>query len=332
MTTATRPASVTDTTQSAVDPQIMRAWSVIVVAMAVASFAAIVTRAALNTGIHPLMTSTGRLTIAFVLLSPLVWHRYRAEVSAMSRPQWIMGIFAGFWMCLHFSLIALSLENTRIAVMQVLVNTSPIIVAVLETVVLRTKLPRVVWVGLILTILGGGVIGLDGIQSAEPSLLVPPEIIGQPIDTGNPALGALFALISAAAAAIYLTIGRKARAGISLVPYMWMLTGAGTVTGVAILLLTDNFTLSQNPAGYFWVLLLALGPQLVTHSGINYAVAYIPATVVSISAQFVSVSASLIAFALFAEVPTLPELIGGGIIVGGVIFTIIGQSRRPSHT
>jgi len=179
-----------------------------------------------------------------------------------------------------------------------------------------------------MAILGSAVIGADGFLSTESILLAAPENLGlAATDTGNPTLGVIFALVSAGAAALYLVTGRKARGTVSLIPYLWILTGAGTVTGIAILLLTATPAFGHSTEAYFWLMMLAFGPQLITHSGINYAVAYLPATIVTIASQFVTVTATIAAFIFFAEVPSVLELIGAAIILSGVMVAILGRNR-----
>jgi drug/metabolite transporter (DMT)-like permease len=79
--------------------------------------------------------------------------------------------------------------------------------------------------------------------------------------------------------------------------------------------------------GYFWLLMLTLGPQLIAHTGFNYVVGYLPATLVSMSTLTVTVGATMIAFLLFSEVPTIWHILGSIIIIVGVAVAILGQNR-----
>jgi drug/metabolite transporter (DMT)-like permease len=67
---------------------------------------------------------------------------------------------------------------------------------------------------------------------------------------------------------------------------------------------------------------LALGPMLLGHTGMNYALRYLPAYVVNLTVLGEPIGATLLAALLpgIAEVPTLITVIGGGLILAGVVL------------
>ena len=65
------------------------------------------------------------------------------------------------------------------------------------------------------------------------------------------------------------------------------------------------------------IVALALGPQLIGHNGLNYAVRYVPASTVGAVTLLEPLGATLLAGLLLAEWPTEVALIGGlGLAVG----------------
>jgi drug/metabolite transporter (DMT)-like permease len=62
--------------------------------------------------------------------------------------------------------------------------------------------------------------------------------------------------------------------------------------------------------------------MLLGHTGMNYALRYLPAYVVNLTVLGEPVGATLLAAIIpgIAEVPTLATLAGGGLILGGVIL------------
>lgn len=272
-------------------------------------------RLAQDNGIPSMMVATGRLLLASVIITPLVLRRYRDQLAQLTRLDMVLVIGAGFWVAVHFVLLAYALENATVLVVSVIINTSPLWVALLEKTFLKANIPRVVFVGLVLALMGSAIIsiGSGGTPGDAP---------------GNPTLGAILTLLAAAAGAVYIIIGRKERAKISILPYVWMVFGIGGLFGCVGMLLTQTSLTGHSTNGYFWLLALAVGPQLVGHSGFNYALGYISATLVSLSTQAIVITSTIVAFFVFHEVPGHFDIIGSVIIVFGVSVAILGQRKK----
>ena len=79
---------------------------------------------------------------------------------------------------------------------------------------------------------------------------------------------------------------------------------------------------------------LAAGPMMVGHTGINYALRYLPAYVANLASLGEPVGATLIAWALPAirEVPPPQTLLGGILILSGIALGTLGfgEGRRAS--
>lgn len=292
---------------------VLNPYIILVLSLAAGSFAAIFMRYALNAGMPPLLVAAGRLAIGTLIVTPLVFSHYRHELRAIPRSDLWLAVGAGIWIGIHFVLLTLSLEQVNVLTNQVLVNTGPIWVALLEVTFLRTKLNPLIWLGLFVGLAGSAIITLSGGAVAAN----PPNTIGS-----------LLALLAAIAAAIYIIIGRKVRVGVSLIPYIWIVFGCGALTASIAVLLTSTPLTGYEPIGIIWVILLAIIVQVGAHAGFNYVLGYLPATIVSTGAQTVTVAAAVLAFILFAEVPTRLQIIGSVVIILGVILAIIGQNRR----
>ena len=76
-------------------------------------------------------------------------------------------------------------------------------------------------------------------------------------------------------------------------------------------------------------LLMALGPQLVGHGSLNYAVRYLPAALLGLLSLMEPIGASLFAYGLFGEVPPLLALVGMGIVLGAVAVAFTGRRSGP---
>jgi drug/metabolite transporter (DMT)-like permease len=104
-----------------------------------------------------------------------------------------------------------------------------------------------------------------------------------------------------------------------LLPYISL-----TYTSAAILLLVATLLSGYTLVGYsgntyLMLTLLALVPQLVGHSSLNWSLRFVPATMVTIAVLGEPVGAIILAFIILKEVPTLLEIGGGVLILAGIV-------------
>ena len=97
---------------------------------------------------------------------------------------------------------------------------------------------------------------------------------------------------------------------------------------MAAVFLTGESLFGHSLAGYGWIVLLALVPQLIGHSSFNYALAFLPATLVSIASQMEPVFGAVIALFVLSEIPTAAQILGGIMIVVGVIMASLSQTNE----
>ena len=71
-----------------------------------------------------------------------------------------------------------------------------------------------------------------------------------------------------------------------------------------------------------WLILLAVIPQLVGHSLINWLLGYIPAHKVSIALLGEPIGSTILAIILLKEIPSVQEIIGSIIILAGILIAI----------
>jgi drug/metabolite transporter (DMT)-like permease len=278
------------------------------------STAAIFIRFAQGEGLPSLVIAAGRLTLAALLLTPFALRAHRPELAALKRNDLILGAASGLFLAIHFATWIASLEYTSVLISVVFVSTSPLWVALLELVFLRVRLGALVWIGLVIALVGGVAIGIAGDSAAD---------IGS-----NPVLGGGLALAGAVTIAVYLVIGRKLRAKLSLLPYIWVVYSFAAAFLVAFVILAGLPLTGYAPDGLIWIVLLALVPQLVGHSSFNYALRYLPATFISIATQMEPIASAALALLIFREQPTAAQGVGSLAILAGVLLAIWGQNVK----
>ena len=144
-------------------------------------------------------------------------------------------------------------------------------------------------------------------------------------------LGNFLALLGALTVTGYLIIGRKLRAKISLIPYIFMVYGFAAVTLIIIMFASGNSPFGYAPKTYGWIFLLAALPQLIGHSTYNWALKYMPATFVAVTTLGEPIGSAILAFFILSETPTFATMIGGVFILIGYLSRISTIEIRDTH-
>lgn len=284
------------------------------------STASILIRYAQADGATSLVIAAWRLTLASLVLLPLVMWRHRAELRGLPPRAWGLAALSGVFLGLHFGTWISSLAYTTVASSVVIVSSSPLFVAVISAVTLREWPPRAVRVGMVTALAGIVIIGVADLCTPRgcPAL----EDLWQ----GRAFVGNLLALAGAVAAAVYLSIGRALRRGhrgqpaMSLIPYIFLTYGTACLTLLATVLILRLPLGGYAPRVWLWFALLALLPQLLGHSSFNWALKYLPATYVSVTALGEPIGSIILAALLLGEIPAPLKLAGGALILAGIFI------------
>jgi drug/metabolite transporter (DMT)-like permease len=290
----------------------------LLIAIAAVSTASLFIRFAQADNVPSLVIAAIRLTAAVLILTPVVILRHRPELKKLSRQDLVLGVISGIFLAIHFATWISSLEYTSVASSVVFVATGPLWVAILSPMLLNERLTRVAIIGLVLALAGGTVIGLSDACVWNHGLHCP-EL--SQIMRGRAMWGNFLALCGAWAISGYLIIGRKVRAKMSLIPYIFLVYGAA-----AVFLNIFMFASKQSPFGYSasaygWIFLLAIIPQLIGHSTFNWLLKYLSATMVAVTTLAEPIGSSILAFIFLKETPVLAVIAGGVLILCGIYLT-----------
>jgi len=277
--------------------------------VATTSTAAILIRLA-QTNTQSMVVAAWRLTLATLILTPFVLVTRQQELKALPRRDWFLLILSGAFLAVHFATWITSLAYTSVAAAVVLVSTSPIFVALASRVLLHERFTRGLVIGLITSFCGSVLIGLGDIGSGTHQIL-----------------GDVLAMIGGATGAAYLIIGKKMRPKMSLLTYVYPVYGTAAVLLMGAVPLMGLPVLPGKPITWLWLLLMALGPQIVGHSMVNWSLKYLSATYVTIAILGEPIGSSLLAWWLLEESPTVMTLIGGLLILGGIAVASLAERR-----
>lgn len=298
-------------------PSSLKLWLAISFAILAVSTSSIFIRFA-QAEAPSLVIAASRLLLASLFLAPPALLKHRKELQALTRFELALGLLSGIFLALHFATWITSLEYTTVASSVVLVSTSPLWVAILAPLFLKEKLTKKILVGMILTLIGGAIIGFSegciwdgGLTCASRADL----------GLAEASKGNFLALAGAWAIAGYLLIGRRLRAKMSLIPYIFLVYGMAAIVMLIILAFTKNSLLGYSPFTYLWLLAIALFPQLIGHSTYNWALRYLPVALVAVTTLGEPIGSSILAFVILKETPSLLQITGGVLILTGIYVT-----------
>jgi len=257
------------------------------------------------------------LTFATLLLAPVAMSRHRAELKGLTNREIRLGVVSGIFLAIHFATWISSLEYTTVASSVVFVSTGPLWVALLSPLLLNERLTRAAVIGLALALLGGILVGLSDACIIQSGIQCPE--LGQ-VMRGQAMWGNFLALAGAWAVTGYLIIGRKLRARMSLIPYVFLVYGMAAIGLIVIMLAAGQSPLGYPTKTYGWIFLLAVIPQLIGHSTYNWALRYLPAALVAVTTLGEPIGSAILAFFILKESPTIATILGGVLILLGIYF------------
>lgn len=288
---------------------------VLAVAIVAISGAAVFIRYAEAPGV---VVAAWRMAIAALVLAPITWRALR-RTPLTPATRWPTAA-AGILLAIHFAAWISSLSYTSVAASVALVSTTPLWVALLGWAFLRRAPTLSVLLGVLLAVAGGAVIAFGDFVGAAPAGTA-----------DQPLLGDALALIGAVAMAGYLLLGRTAqRRGLGIDAYAGVAYAVAAICLLPLPGLLGFSYLDYPPATFGWILALALVPQLVGHTGINFAMRHLDATRVATATLLEPVGAALLAVLLFAEVPGTVTVIGALTLLAGVFITV--RTRTEDRT
>lgn len=290
----------------------------LLIALLAVSTASLFIRFAQTDGAPSLVIAAIRLTIASLILAPITLIHHREELKSLTRQDLILGIISGIFLAIHFATWISSLEYTTVASSVVFVATGPLWVAMLSPLLLNERLTRTAIVGLVLAFLGGAIIGLSDACVIQNGLHCPQ--LSQVLH-GRAMWGNFLALCGAWAISGYLIIGRKVRAKMSLVPYIFLVYSIGAIVLLLWVFAARENPLQYSPQAYGWIFLLAVIPQLIGHSTFNWLLKYLSATMVAVTTLAEPIGSSILAFVFLKETPSLAVVFGGALILSGIYLT-----------
>ena len=234
---------------------------------------------------HPLAIGAWRLAFSLVIIGVALvltgqWRQWRR----LSRREVAIAVGAGGMLALHFWSWNTSITLTSVAASVVLVNTQPVVVALLSVIWLREVPSRRQWFGIGIAMLGALIVASPDFGAGAATATAHPRAW----------LGDMLALLGALTAAIYFVSGRRLRSALDLWAYVGIVYGACFIVLLLLVTVTRAPLAPQPSRELALFAALALGPMLLGHTGLNWALRHSPAYVVNLTLLGEPIGATLV--------------------------------------
>jgi len=250
-----------------------------------------------------LIIATYRMTLAALMLMPFAW--YRKPWRGWERKEIGWFLLSGLFLSLHFAFWIASLKYTSVASSVVLVTTHPIFVGIGGLLFLRERLALNLIFGIALSVFGSGLISYGDMTLSNEALM-----------------GDGFAILGAIAASGYLLIGRKMRKDQNLLSYIFPVYSTAGLILILLSLVSQKSFGGYSHSAYLFLFLLALIPQLIGHTTFNWALKYLPASMVAIAILGEPVGSTILAYFILGEGLTTWKTLGGVSIFAGILIAL----------
>lgn len=274
----------------------------LVAAVVCISFGSILVRLA---AAPPLAVAFYRVFLAAALLAPfalIVLLRHWPRLQARDR---LLLLVSGLSLAVHFATWITSLSYTSVASSVLLVNTTPLFTLGFSRLFLGERVPRVVSGAILLAMLGAGLIAAGDWAAGADSLF-----------------GDALAMVGAVTLSGYHIVGRGLRDALPLGAYV-LAVWSGAAASLALFATASRVPLLGYPGRTLAVLLaLAVVPTLAGHGLVNRALRALPAPTVSLFLLGEPVGATLLALAVFGEMPTPWTLAGGAVVLAALALVV----------
>ena len=258
----------------------------------------------------PLVIGAWRLAFSLIIVAAalLITKEWRDWKHLTLRDS-TFAIAAGIALALHFWAWNASIHLTTIAASVTLVNLQPVFIVAISAFFLRERPSRNQLIGITVAIAGAMIIAGPAWRETQSGVR-------------GAALGNLLAISAAITAAIYYSIGRHLRHRYGLWSYVGLAYSACTIA-LVVMAMATHVPLAPQPARELGIFAaLAIGPMLLGHTGMNWALKFLPAYVVNLVTLGEPVGATLLGALIpgIRQIPSVITLIGGAVVLIGVMI------------
>lgn len=290
----------------------IKPYGVLTISVVSLSFSAIFVRFGES---DPIVIAAYRTLFATLMIIPLLYVE-RHSLSVKIRDVGIM-LGIGVILAIHLGLWITSVTLTSVANSVILVQIHPIFVGVIGYIILREKQSSRSVLGI-----GLGFLGIL-VMTGLPSGSVPQERLGD-----------IMALLAGLALGAYLLLGKRLRQDVNISTYAFTVYSVATIVLFSTAIFQGKDLIPGPDLGRELTVLIIYGfsAGIMGHTLYNWALRYVPATMVSVSLLGEPVLATFLAYLVFGESISILTLVGGIMIIAGIYlakqnFVLHGNSK-----
>jgi len=250
---------------------------------------------------HPASIALGRMIVGAVCLAVVALRR--RPLPRPSGGDWARIVVIGvLWYAVY--MLALNAGERRIdaGTSSMLVQISPVLIAVLAAIFLGERFTRWLWLGLLLSFAGVVVISLASSDSGSQHDVV----------------GVVLCLASAASYAIALVLQKPLAGRFTAVHLTWLACTIGAIVMLPWLGQLAGDVREAPVSSTLWVVFLGVFPTAVAFTTYGYALQHLSATRLGVTTYLVPVITIVIAWAFLGETPPALAYLGGVLALLGV--------------
>lgn len=258
--------------------------------------------------IGPVMLTTIRFVVAGLLFALILWRRPAGE----KRPgqQWLVLLGMGFTGIFAFSsLLYTGLQTTTATNAALIIGASPLVITLMAVFMLGERPRRQFWLGIVVSMVGLVVV----VSRGEILALLQLQLN----------IGDLLILLAVVAWGLYSVWGQgvmRERSAIST-------TALSTWFGLLFLFPVAGWEATQTPTNWTPFVILAtlyigLFPAFLAYLSWNEGVRLIGPARASVFYNLSPVYVALLSGPILGEWPTVPQIIGGVLVVGGTLVSV----------
>ena len=258
----------------------------------------------------PLAVAAWRMVLAGAILLPIAGLRGSLR---LDRHYLRAALLAGLCLALHFGLWIPSLWLTSASASVVLVTTAPLWVLLLSPALLGTPIRGRNLASFALALAGVAVIAWGDFNVSLRALL-----------------GDAMALGGAVAVAGYLIVGKRVRGAVPLDGYLAVVNTAAAVVLVLGVVVTGTDPWPRTTLSWLPLLGMALGPSLIGHSMLNWALAHLEAYRVNLAVLLEPVLATVWVWLFLGEAPPAYVIPGAALVIAALVLEYLPTGRPPA--
>lgn len=252
---------------------------------------------------------------ALILPAVLCSSERRRELRSVTRPAALWCLLSGTFLALHFWTYFLAVNNTTVTASQVLTGMEVLFVALVMGLSGRERFGKWSRLGIAAALAGGVLVAYTpgGFLAGEGMLF-----------------GNLCGVVSAMMLTGYSLIGTRVRRGMSNTVYTLLVYGTAAAVLCAMVAVSPYRLTGYGPINYLLGFAMAVLNSLMGHSIFNWSFKYLSPTLVAVVKQFQPVLATLWAFLLLSELPTVNQLLGGAVVTLGIFVYVRHRSASAA--